>query len=64
MSCREDGCVGNLRWIRCRADKSASGTGKLCIEVKPTDKISYISEYLCIGCGICVKKCVLAASLP
>ena len=32
--------------------------GKLCIEVKPTDKIAFISEFLCIGCGICVKKCV------
>jgi len=31
-------------------------TGKLCIEVKPTDKIAFISEFLCIGCGICVKK--------
>ena len=30
--------------------------GKLCIEVKPTDKIAFISEFLCIGCGICVKK--------
>jgi len=32
--------------------------GKLCIEVKPTDKIAFISEFLCIGCGICVKKYV------
>lgn len=31
--------------------------GKLCIEVAPTSKISWISEELCIGCGICVKKC-------
>jgi len=31
--------------------------GKLCIEVGPTDKIAYISEQLCIGCGICEKKC-------
>ncbi|KAJ6460389.1 hypothetical protein C8R47DRAFT_126751 [Mycena vitilis] len=30
--------------------------GKLCIEVKSTDKIAYLSEFLCIGCGICVKK--------
>lgn len=29
--------------------------GKLCIEVAPTSKLSYISEELCIGCGICVK---------
>ncbi|CAH4027542.1 unnamed protein product [Pieris brassicae] len=31
--------------------------GKLCIEVTPNDKICTISEELCIGCGICVKKC-------
>ncbi|KAJ6581838.1 hypothetical protein B0H19DRAFT_518306 [Mycena capillaripes] len=30
--------------------------GKLCIEVKSTDKIAFIPEFLCIGCGICVKK--------
>lgn len=32
-------------------------TGKLCIEVTPTNKIAFISENLCVGCGICVKKC-------
>ena len=26
--------------------------------MKPTDKIAFISEFLCIGCGICVKKYV------
>jgi len=31
--------------------------GKLCIEVAPADKIAYISEELCIGCGICAKVC-------
>ncbi|XP_003370646.1 putative ABC transporter, ATP-binding protein [Trichinella spiralis] len=31
--------------------------GKLCIEVTPSSKIAFISESLCIGCGICVKKC-------
>lgn len=31
--------------------------GKLCIEVGPKSKIAYLSEPLCIGCGICVKKC-------
>lgn len=35
--------------------------GKLCIEVKSTDKIAFISEVLCIGCGICVKKWVILA---
>lgn len=32
-------------------------TGKLCIEVDPTSRIAFISERLCIGCGICPKKC-------
>ncbi|KAG9124796.1 Fe-S cluster-binding ribosome biosynthesis protein [Ceratobasidium sp. 392] len=35
--------------------------GKLCIEVKSTDKIAFLSEVLCIGCGICVKKCPFEA---
>ncbi|XP_057312666.1 ATP-binding cassette sub-family E member 1-like [Hydractinia symbiolongicarpus] len=35
--------------------------GKLCIEVLPTSKLAYISEQLCIGCGICVKKCPFEA---
>ena len=29
--------------------------GKLCIEVSSESKIAFISEELCIGCGICVK---------
>jgi|ERR1700722_362372 len=37
---------------------SCSFIGRLCIEVKPSDKIAFISEILCIGCGICVKKSV------
>jgi len=36
--------------------------GKLCIEVNPTDKKAFISEDLCIGCGICVKKYVSSTS--
>lgn len=35
--------------------------GKLCIEVTPRNKIAFISEELCIGCGICVKKCPFEA---
>jgi ATP-binding cassette subfamily E protein 1 len=31
--------------------------GGLCIEADPTSKTASISEELCIGCGICVKKC-------
>ncbi len=35
--------------------------GKLCIEVESTSKVSYISETLCIGCGICVNRCPMDA---
>mmetsp|Transcript_30853 Transcript_30853/g.75671 ORF Transcript_30853/g.75671 Transcript_30853/m.75671 type:complete len:390 (+) Transcript_30853:204-1373(+) len=35
--------------------------GKLCVEVTPTSKVAWISEELCIGCGICVKKCPFGA---
>ena len=35
--------------------------GKFCIEVGPKDKIAWLSEELCIGCGICVKKCPFEA---
>mmetsp|Transcript_40710 Transcript_40710/g.53621 ORF Transcript_40710/g.53621 Transcript_40710/m.53621 type:complete len:630 (+) Transcript_40710:75-1964(+) len=35
--------------------------GKECIEVVPKSSIAYISEELCIGCGICVKKCPFEA---
>lgn len=35
--------------------------GKLCIEAGPKSKLAFISEPLCIGCGICVKKCPFEA---
>ncbi|TKA24963.1 Translation initiation factor RLI1 [Salinomyces thailandicus] len=41
----------------CKKSCPVVRTGKLCIEVDPTSKIAFISERLCIGCGICPKKC-------
>lgn len=50
---------------RCRQECKKScpvvRMGKLCIEVTPNSKIAFISEELCIGCGICVKKCPFEA---
>lgn len=36
-------------------------TGKLCVEAAKDSKVAWISEPLCIGCGICVKKCPFEA---
>ncbi|KAL8144552.1 hypothetical protein V2J09_017584 [Rumex salicifolius] len=45
----------------CKKSCPVVKTGKLCIEVTPAAKIAFISEELCIGCGICVKKCPFEA---
>lgn len=45
----------------CRRSCPVVKMGKLCIEVTPVDKFAFISEELCIGCGICVKKCPFEA---
>lgn len=54
MPCRKNGWVAIFSAAKFLADPRFKG--KMCIEVKPTDKIAFISEFLCIGCGICVKK--------
>ncbi|XP_032223111.2 ATP-binding cassette sub-family E member 1 [Nematostella vectensis] len=50
---------------RCRQECKKScpvvRMGKLCIEVTPEKKLAAISEPLCIGCGICAKKCPFEA---
>ncbi|KAK7071459.1 ATP-binding cassette sub- E member 1, partial [Halocaridina rubra] len=50
---------------RCRQECKKScpvvRMGKLCIEVTSNDRMASISEELCIGCGICVKKCPFEA---
>ncbi|CAM6039436.1 unnamed protein product [Sphagnum compactum] len=45
----------------CKKSCPVVKTGKLCIEVSSQSKIAFISEELCIGCGICVKKCPFEA---
>jgi len=46
---------------QCKRQCPVVRMGKLCIEVDPTSKIAFLSEELCIGCGICVKKCPMEA---
>lgn len=52
-----DRCKPKRCGQECRKGCPVVRMGKLCIEVTSKSKISFISETLCIGCGICVKKC-------
>lgn len=53
----DDKCKPKKCRQECRKGCPVVKTGKLCIEVAPNSKIAFILETLCIGCGICVKKC-------
>jgi ATP-binding cassette subfamily E protein 1 len=54
---KEDRCKPKKCRQECKKSCPVVKTGKLCIEVSSASKVAYISEELCIGCGICVKKC-------
>jgi len=58
--CRQE-CKRSCPVVRMGPGATGQVAGKLCIEVSPTSKIASISEELCIGCGICVKKCPFEA---
>ncbi|KAM0789584.1 Fe-S cluster-binding ribosome biosynthesis protein [Microbotryomycetes sp. NB124-2] len=57
----EDRCKPKKCRQECKRSCPVVRMGKLCIEVDPTSKIAFISEELCIGCGICPKKCPFEA---
>lgn len=56
-----DRCKPKRCHQQCKKSCPVVRMGKLCIEVSPASKIAYISETLCIGCGICSKKCPFEA---
>ena len=53
----KDKCKPKKCKQECKKGCPINKQGKLCIEVQPKDKICSISEVLCIGCNVCVKKC-------
>lgn len=53
--CLDTGALLLLLMRLQEADELRVFAGKLCIEVTPQSKIVWISESLCIGCGICIK---------
>lgn len=58
---KEDKCKPKKCRQECKRSCPVVKLGKQCIEVAVTSKLAYISEELCIGCGICVKKCPFEA---
>ena len=56
-----DKCKPKKCGLECYKTCPVNKTGKLCIEVKKSSTICQISENLCIGCGMCVKKCPFKA---
>lgn len=57
----KDKCKPNKCALECKKKCPIVYIGKLCVEVKNTDKIATISESLCTGCGLCVKACPFSA---
>lgn len=45
----------------CKKACPVNKTEKICIEVTPQSPVVDISEILCIGCGLCVKRCPFQA---
>mmetsp|Transcript_30710 Transcript_30710/g.86062 ORF Transcript_30710/g.86062 Transcript_30710/m.86062 type:complete len:627 (+) Transcript_30710:108-1988(+) len=57
----KDKCKPKKCALECKASCPVNRMGKLCIEVTNKDKLANLSEELCIGCGICVKRCPFEA---
>lgn len=47
--------------LECKKTCPVNKSGRMCIEVENRSPVAAISEILCIGCGMCVKKCPFQA---
>jgi ATP-binding cassette subfamily E protein 1 len=56
-----DRCKPKKCNLECKKVCPVNKQGKQCIMVESTSTISVISEELCIGCGMCVKRCPFGA---
>jgi ATP-binding cassette, sub-family E, member 1 len=52
-----DKCKPKKCNLECKTYCPPNIMGKQCIDVENISKIASLSESLCIGCGICIKKC-------
>jgi len=52
-----DKCKPKKCNLECKKYCPPNMMGKECIDVEKTHQIAKISETMCIGCGICIKKC-------
>ena len=57
----DDKCKPKRCKQECKKSCPVVRMGKLCIEADARMKTASLSEELCIGCGICVKKCPFEA---
>ena len=56
-----DKCKPKKCKLECKKNCPVNRQGKVCIDVKSGSKLAFISEILCIGCNICIKKCPFEA---
>ena len=57
----KDKCKPKKCAQECKKACPINKQGKLCIEVTEKSKLANISEDLCIGCNMCVKRCPFKA---
>ena len=57
----EKECKPKKCGLQCKKSCPVNKTGKICVQAEKSMKKAQISEILCIGCGICIKKCPFEA---